>query len=503
LSEGSTFHGRYQIVRCIKAGGMGAVYEALHLETLRRRALKVMLPSMVASAEMRERFKLEATVAAEIDSDHIVETFDAGIDLETGVPFLVMELLRGEDLSTVLERRGRLPADEAVHLLAQAAKALDKTHAAGIVHRDLKPDNLFLAHRNDEPPRLKILDFGIAKVIARVTETRLETIRVGTPAYMAPEQTNGTRIGSWTDLYALGHIAYTLLVGEEYWTEDLESQEVSYPVPLRTGHGLEEPAAARAWRRQQVALTPEFEAWFAQATAMDPAARFTLASTMVIALAQALGVEVPVLASRGPMDEDSSWGPARIRVRPVQLAATVGLEDPDGGTAAPLTSDWSELSPSRSRRLALLISARVLGMATPVAFMAKARRSAVLAVAGVATIGLLSLGAMTMRRARPVEASPASVAPLAAGAPAVSAASSPDPARLAPVNAAPRASKTAPVPGSSVSAATGSSSAKPGPSSAQTPAKGRLHRGGARPVDCNPPFAYDAAGVKHYKAECF
>src|SRR5690349_7588194 len=98
---GAVFHGRYEVVRCLKHGGMGAIYEVIHIETRRRRALKLMLPSIVSNVDMHARFKLEATVAADIESEHIVETFDAGIDKETGVPFLVMELLRGEDLDVI------------------------------------------------------------------------------------------------------------------------------------------------------------------------------------------------------------------------------------------------------------------------------------------------------------------------------------------------------------------------------------------------------------------
>jgi serine/threonine-protein kinase len=144
LKPGAIFHGRYEIVRCITAGGMGAVYEVIHLETRRRRALKVLLPSLITDHDMRGRFRGEATVTAEVDSEHIVETFDAGVDTDTGMPFLVMELLKGEELTSMIARRGRLAATEAVVLLHQAALALDKTHAAGIVHRDLKPDNLFV-----------------------------------------------------------------------------------------------------------------------------------------------------------------------------------------------------------------------------------------------------------------------------------------------------------------------------------------------------------------------
>src|SRR5262249_5173432 len=141
--------------------------EVIHKETRRRRALKVMLPSIVSDPELRARFKLEATITADIDSEHIVETFDAGVDAETGAPFLVMELLKGDDLSVILEDRKRLPSEEVIVLLHQAGLALDKTHAAGIVHRDLKPENMFVTARDDGSPRLKILDFGIAKVVAQ------------------------------------------------------------------------------------------------------------------------------------------------------------------------------------------------------------------------------------------------------------------------------------------------------------------------------------------------
>src|SRR5262245_49166706 len=169
LTRGSRFHGRYEIVRCIKAGGMGAVYEVIHTQTRRRCALKVMLPGLVVDPEMRARFQLEATVAADVHSEHIVETYDAGIDEATGTPFIVMELLRGEELAATVLRRGALPAAEAIELLNHAALALDRTHAAGIVHRDLKPENLFVTARDDGSPRLKVLDFGIAKVVAKNT----------------------------------------------------------------------------------------------------------------------------------------------------------------------------------------------------------------------------------------------------------------------------------------------------------------------------------------------
>jgi len=189
LQEGAVFAGRYRILHCIAAGGMGAVYEVIHLETERRRALKVMLPHILQSDDLRERFKQEARVAAHIDSDYIVEVFDAGIDEATRMPFMVMELLRGEELGKRLKRLGRLAPADVVTYLQQTALALDKTHRASIVHRDLKPENLFLTERDDGPPRVKVLDFGVAKVVAE-TASAGATQSIGTPLYMAPEQFN-------------------------------------------------------------------------------------------------------------------------------------------------------------------------------------------------------------------------------------------------------------------------------------------------------------------------
>src|SRR5688500_1703009 len=114
LAIGAVFAERYEILRCLSAGGMGAIYEVLHRETRRRRALKVMLPSMVKDADLRRRFALEAQITADIESEHLVETFDAGIDAATGSPFLVMELLRGENLGARLDRERRLPAADVV-----------------------------------------------------------------------------------------------------------------------------------------------------------------------------------------------------------------------------------------------------------------------------------------------------------------------------------------------------------------------------------------------------
>jgi serine/threonine-protein kinase len=289
FEPGAVFHRRYEIVRAIKKGGMGAVYEVVDTVTRRRRALKIMLDESLADPDLYVRFAREATVTAEVDSDHIVETFDAGISVE-GTPFLVMELLRGEDLESLLERGMRLSPGTVVALLHQAALALDRTHAAGIVHRDLKPANLFLTRRDDGSARLKILDFGIAKIVAE-KGARKTTRTVGTPLYMAPEQFHGEApIGPAADLYALGHLAYTMLVGAAYWTPESEVAGSVYKLLMRIVEGATEPPSIRA-KASGVTLPDAFDPWFMRAVNPLSAERFGSATTMIDELSRALALE--------------------------------------------------------------------------------------------------------------------------------------------------------------------------------------------------------------------
>ncbi|WP_437523138.1 serine/threonine-protein kinase [Sorangium sp. So ce726] len=290
FNEGMLFAGRYRVVRSIATGAMGAVYEVVHVETDRRRALKVMHPHLAENPEFHARFKLEARIAARIATEHIVEVFDAGIDLDTGMPFLVMELLRGEELSKRVRRGGRLPPENAIAYLRQTAHALDKTHAAGVVHRDLKPANLFLAASDDDDEiRIKVLDFGIAKLVAETAVEGANTAALGTPLYMAPEQFSGETITRAVDLFALGMIAYTTLVGKAYWLNDMREYSNSLAFAVIAMHGPQEPPSVRA-EKEGVKLPPGFDAWFAKATAREPGARFPTASSTVEALAEVFDI---------------------------------------------------------------------------------------------------------------------------------------------------------------------------------------------------------------------
>lgn len=305
LVTGVIFAGRYRIERRIAAGGMGAVYEVMHLETSRRRALKVMHPDLVQNEDSRDRFRQEARVTAQIESEYIVDVFDAGIDESTSMPYLVMELLQGEEISKRIKRLERLSPHDTVLYLHQAALALDKTHRSRIVHRDLKPDNLFLCEREDGPPRIKLLDFGIAKIVAANAAATNATQAVGTPLYMAPEQfLADSMVSPATDLYALGMIAYTMLVGQTYWLAESKKGANVFAFAAYVTLGPQETASVRALR-SGVVLPEAFDAWFSKATARKPENRFPTASVMISGLAEALGLPPPTAILAGAYAQGS------------------------------------------------------------------------------------------------------------------------------------------------------------------------------------------------------
>jgi serine/threonine-protein kinase len=316
LEDGGLFQGRYQIIRCMKSGGMGSVYEVLDQKTASRRALKVMLPQLLANESLRARFELEAKITGAIESDHLVRVLDAGVDSDTHMPFLVMELLRGEDLGSVVQNHGILAPQDVVLYIGQTARALDKTHAANVVHRDLKPDNLFLTFRDDDTPCVKILDFGIAKA----TDTALEGVKtrpmMGTPLYMSPEQMRAEKVGPATDIYALAHIAYAMLTGEPYWKSELDDSPSPFLLAVEVLQGVQEKPTVRAIRRKNVHLPEAFDAWFIKATARVPDERYPRASVAAAALGDVFGFESNSRFSRIPAEVVAA------AVSPAALAST-------------------------------------------------------------------------------------------------------------------------------------------------------------------------------------
>lgn len=274
LAVGTIFAGDYRIVLPLAEGGMGALYLADQLSTGNRRVLKLMQPQLVSDQRLRERFALEARIGSQIESDHVVQVLGAGVDPTFGVPWLAMELLRGEDLATTIAKRGRLTPAEVREIFGQLCHALAAAHDRGIVHRDIKPENVFLAVPRVEAATflVKVLDFGIAKLVAEAQTKR--TSAIGSPLWMAPEQTDGGRgVSVATDVWPLGLIAFYALTGQYFWRAATDSmvaliREIVFEnIPPATVR------AAELGVRQY--LPPRgFDEWFLRCVARAPVDRF-------------------------------------------------------------------------------------------------------------------------------------------------------------------------------------------------------------------------------------
>jgi len=215
VSVGDVLAGKYRVEKVLGMGGMGVVVAATHLDLREVRAVKLMRPD-AASDQSVERFLREARAVVRLRSEHVAEVYDVG-RLDSGAPYIVMEMLEGQDLAALQKRRGAFPIEEAVLYVSQACHALAEAHAAGIVHRDLKPGNLFLTRRKDGSPCIKVLDFGISKHTRPESEDPEMTGArdlMGSPLYMAPEQMrSASKVCARADVWALGAILYKFLTG--------------------------------------------------------------------------------------------------------------------------------------------------------------------------------------------------------------------------------------------------------------------------------------------------
>ncbi len=324
LAPGAVVGGDFRIVKPLGQGGMGAVYVAEQISTGKPRALKVMQPSLTTEPRFVEKFAQEARIGARIDSDHVVEVVGAGIDAALGAPWLAMELLQGETLEQLVRRRTMLPADEVVALFRQLCHALAAAHAAGIVHRDLKPENIFLAasRREGTASVLKILDFGIAKIVAEAhTQT---TSAIGSPLWMAPEQSDPRgNIGPWTDVWPLGLIAFYLLTGRAYWRGAYDAHASVMSLMRETLFEPIEPASARAAELGRPTLPAAFDAWFARCVAREPHARFADAAQVRAALEATLGFSPVSAPYSGGFVPPLTPGPASPSASSVLSAPSV------------------------------------------------------------------------------------------------------------------------------------------------------------------------------------
>jgi serine/threonine-protein kinase len=268
--------GNYKLGVVIGRGAMGEVYEALHMQGGDRAAVKLLHPNVLSHPGSIERFLREAKAAGALESPHVVRVLDASPP-GSGLPYLIMEYLTGNDLAHHLRKRRRLPFDKLEQLVRQVGSALDEAAEKGIVHRDIKPQNLFLLERSSGGPIWKVLDFGASK-LAQHKGTLTEGRVVGTPAYMAPEQARGEDVTPSADVYALAAISYRCLTGRPPFSgKDLPTTlyNVCYSMPPQPSLVAELPHAV--------------DSVLAVGLAKTAAERFESAGELADALASSLG----------------------------------------------------------------------------------------------------------------------------------------------------------------------------------------------------------------------
>ncbi|PRP97537.1 Serine/threonine-protein kinase Pkn1 [Enhygromyxa salina] len=274
----------FKIERRLGEGGMGVVYAARQLTTGHERAVKVMHSPFALDLRSRERFEQEARIGARILSDHVVQVIAAGVDEQTHTPWIAMELLAGQDLERHIQTRGPLPLADAALVSGQVIHAVAAAHDVDVVHRDIKPENIFLSVSRvvGVPFMVKILDFGIAKLRS---SARAATVAVGTPGYMAPEQSQSSEdLGPPADVWSLGLVVFRMLTGSPFWRAAAEGMDMPRlwremlidPIPRATERAAEYGAEQR--------LPPGFDEWFAACVEREPSLRFQHARAAGLAL---------------------------------------------------------------------------------------------------------------------------------------------------------------------------------------------------------------------------
>jgi serine/threonine-protein kinase len=275
VAAGAVLAGKYRVERILGEGGMGVVVLARHIDLDEQVALKFLRQEFAKHPEAAPRFLREARAAVKIKSAHVARVLDVG-RLEGDAPFMVMEFLEGADLGAVLYESGVLPIADAVDYVIQATEALAEAHAYGIVHRDIKPSNLFLTRRLDGQPLVKVLDFGISKMLGGVEVLTRTTTVMGSTPYMSPEQMESTRdVDARTDVYALGATLYELVGGRTPFHADTTPQLCALVLK-----GLATPL-----RDLRPDIPPELEAVIRKAFALSRTDRYPSVAAFADALA--------------------------------------------------------------------------------------------------------------------------------------------------------------------------------------------------------------------------
>jgi serine/threonine-protein kinase len=312
---GRLFLGRYEALRLLGEGGMGRVYLARQVDLGRQVVVKVMHDHIASDPKFRERFQRETLLMARFQHPYVVTLYDASLNDPEG-PCIVMEYIKGITLDTLLMRNTRLNPARAGRLLGQLCEALQAAHSQGIVHRDLKPTNLMVVDPDTPYEKIKVMDFGLAKLVEagampmynKVSDTGAD-FAVGTPGYISPEQVKGEDMDHRSDLYSVGIILFELLTGRLPFNRE-ETMDVLLAHATEPAPSFSEVGAAGC-------VAPEIEAMVQSCLAKDPAERpasaMDLAERYDTALARANG-------ELGPMaDQPETTAAAPVR----QPAATV------------------------------------------------------------------------------------------------------------------------------------------------------------------------------------
>ena len=282
LPPGSVLGQRYRLDRQIGSGSMGVVYAAHDLSRDRPVALKMIDRSHTADATMVARFQREGRIVSDLRHPNIVEVFDVGeID---GDWVMTMELLDGTNLADAIEATTAYTPSSAIPILRGVLDALEIAHARQIVHRDIKPQNIFLARNGGGAATVKVLDFGVAKVVGLTAEdqlTRSGTI-LGTPEFMAPEQATGKGADHRSDLYAVACVAYAMLCGRPPFVDN-------WPMRIVMKQAFEPPAPPSRLR-PELARAPEIDRVMARALEKNPEDRYQSAGEMRAAIEALAGV---------------------------------------------------------------------------------------------------------------------------------------------------------------------------------------------------------------------
>ena len=284
---GTTVGGRYRLIHRLGAGGMSCVYLARHVLIDRLVAVKTLRASLASSPDQRDRFMREARAVNRINHENIVEISDYG-ETPDGLCYLVMEFVPGDPLFRLLQS-GPLPIDRALHIAEQIGRALARAHEMGVIHRDLKPENVLIVQRRHLADEVKVLDFGIAKILDAPSITGSQQI-FGTPGYIAPEYIQSANIDGRSDLYSLGVLLYEMVTGELPF-------DYEFPGDLLIKHATSDPIPPS----QRCPLPPCVEGLILRALERDPDDRFRDAHHF-LAAAQAVRHELGLQGIAEPAD---------------------------------------------------------------------------------------------------------------------------------------------------------------------------------------------------------